>query len=120
MPVEVAVFSDLRVWEHDRPLTSRVLSLWVQADSAIVHEQDLTANALSRYSVGGRTFLYSMYAYPCDPLGCIGADVLLAYYDENGNGKFTVKEFPNPMLSADPSRNWKPRVPAWVRRQPVP
>jgi hypothetical protein len=124
--VEISRFSDLPIWNkrHRHYLSSHVVFVWQRDnDSAIVLERELVTNGLRRYSVKGKPFLYLMLAYPCSvgphgPGGCTGADVMLAYYDEDGDGKFEVEEFVNSVISPDPSKNWKPHVPAWASARP--
>lgn len=122
VPVEIARFSGLPIWNERQKqyLVSRVVFAYSSGESLTIRERELVAHEVSRYSVANRPFLYTMLAYPCavDPEtkhgGCAGADVKLAYYDEDGDGSFEVLEVVNPILSSDTSRNWHPRVPTWA------
>ena len=81
----------------------------------------LVTTDLVRYSVGGRPFLYTMYAYPCGSHpatktgGCIGSDFSLAYYDQDGDGKFERMEFMPVVIGGDPAWPWHPQLPIWTR-----
>jgi hypothetical protein len=119
--VEISVFSNLPIWNQreKRYVTVRVPFATGSQDSITITEQDLAADKVVRYSVANRPFLYTMLAYPCSrrpkgPGGCAGADIKLAYYDDDGDGLFEVMEVVNSIISPDSTQNWQPRVPAWA------
>lgn len=123
VPTQLSRFSDLPVWNKRQRhyLATKVIFAFTAGPSiAIIDERQLVTNELSRYSVGNRPFLYTMAAYPCsvDPKnrfgGCSGADVTLAYYDEDGDGRLETMEIVNPIISSDTSLNWHPRIPSWA------
>jgi len=123
--VTVEYFGPFPIWDkkHRRYNTSPVTFAFVLPDRVIVENQELVTEKLSRYSVLGKVFLYTMWAYPCsvDPRsregGCVGADIMLGFYDENGSGTFQTMEILPTNLSREAARSWQLRIPDWVGRR---
>jgi hypothetical protein len=122
--VEITFYGGLPIWDKrtHRYFSTPLTFVFVSDKGVMLDTREYVTEKLWRYSINGKPFLYSMWVYPCSTNdgkegGCIGSDVKLAFYDDEGEGIFKRMEFVPTALLTEAARNWKPRIPEWARHR---
>jgi hypothetical protein len=99
-----------------KPALSRLPLIFLDGSAAILRVRDFVVGQIDRYQLNGRPFCYvvTVRPYSYDRLsrqgGVVALEMQLAFYDDDGDGKFETMEPVNSILGG--KEQWRIRLPA--------